>query len=269
MEELFFTAILIMVPLSIIAGILGTFMVWKRISYFGDTLSHSALLAISINSLSNYLPNTVAILVISVLFSLVLVKVHISQDVALSILNTGSIGLSVFIVTAFPEIFRLRINNVLFGDILLVSDVEVFFLYLIAVLVGVLFLLKWREWVLIAINENTAKIKGIKVLYTKIEFVVILSLFISFAIDIVGALLTTALLVIPAAIARLFSRTPLQMICLAMMFCFFGCISGLLLSMNIDSPTGVSIIVALLGLLFLSMGARRVISLFSLNSTNA
>jgi zinc transport system permease protein len=260
MEAFFFSLILVMLPISMIAGILGPFMIWKRISYFGDTLAHSALLAVSINSFSVYVPNIIAILIISILFSIILVKASLSQDVTLSILNTGSIGLSVFIITAFPNIFCLRINSILFGDILLVNCIEIIFLYLIALLVTVIFTFKWREWVMIAINENTAKIKGINVLYTKIEFIIVLALFISFAINIVGALLTTSLLILPAATARLFSRTPVQMILLSMFICFFGSILGLFLSTNLDSPTGVSIIVTLLIILIASFIVRYVIN---------
>lgn len=230
--------------MSIISGILGPFMLWKRLSYFSDTIAHSSLLAITLNSLVPYIPNIIMVFFASILFAGILIKVSYiySHDTILNIINSSSVAVAVLLLSTFPEVFQLNINHVLFGDILITNNLNMIILAFATVVIVGLTIFRWRSWLLVTINEDIARISGLNINLTKAEFIIILSFFISLAINMVGSLLITALLVIPAATARVFSDSPLKMIILATLICFLGNIGGLLTSIKINSPTGLTMI---------------------------
>jgi zinc transport system permease protein len=142
-----------------------------------------------------------------------------------------------------PLLLGFDVMTILFGDILSVSKKECLTLAIGSSIVLIIYACLWRKLVLVSLNEDLSQIECINVATTKYIFMLLLSVVIAFAIKVVGVLLT-ALLIIPAATARLLSKSPLQMTLLAMVIAIASVIAGLMMSMQWDLPTGPAIVLA-------------------------
>jgi zinc transport system permease protein len=132
----------------------------------------------------------------------------------------------------------------LFGDILAVNRTELVWIYVVAIIILSLFAYLWRSLLSISVHEELARTDGVSVSRTRFVFMLLLALTIAVAIKVVGILLITALLIIPAASARLFSSTPMQMVLLSVVFAMLSVVFGLGASLYWDVPTGPAIVVA-------------------------
>lgn len=232
-----------------VAGPLGSFVVWRRMAYFGDTLAHSALLGIAIGFLLDINLN-LAVIFCCVGLALVLVTLQrqrmVATDTLLGIMAHSALSLGL-VAVALLEI-RVDLMSYLFGDLLAVSQLDLFWIY--GGGIGVLILLKllWQPLLAITINEELAHVEGVNVPITRLILMLLIAVVIAIAMKIVGLLLITSLLIIPAAAARRFSSTPEQM---AIGAAIVGCLSvigGLALSWHFDTPAGPSVVVAALGI---------------------
>ena len=235
-----------------VAGPLGSFVVWRRMAYFGDTLAHSALLGISIGFLLDINLN-VAVIFCCVGLALVLVTLQrqrmVATDTLLGIMAHSALSLGL-VAVALLEI-RVDLMSYLFGDLLAVSEQDLYWVF--GGGVGVLLLLKllWQPLLAITINEELAHVEGVNVPITRLILMLLIAVVIAIAMKIVGLLLITSLLIIPAAAARKLARTPEQM---AMGAAGVGCMSvigGLTMSWHLDTPAGPSVVVASLAIFIL------------------
>ena len=140
----------------------------------------------------------------------------------------------------------------LFGDILAVSNTEITWIYAGAILILSTFVYLWRSLLSISVHEELAKTDGIPVSAIRFIFMLLLAMTIAGAIKMVGILLITAMLIIPAASARLFSKSPVQMVLLAILFAMLAVLFGLGGSFYWDVPTGPAIVVAAASMFFIS-----------------
>lgn len=228
-----------------VAGPLGSFVVWRRMAYFGDTLAHSALLGISIGFLLDINLN-IAVIFCCVGLALVLVTLQkqrmVATDTLLGIMAHSALSLGL-VAVALLEI-RVDLMSYLFGDLLAVSQQDLYWIF--GGGMGVLLLLKilWQPLLAITINEELAHVEGVNVPITRLILMLLIAVVIAIAMKIVGLLLITSLLIIPAAAARKLARTPEQM---AIGAACVGCISvigGLAMSWHFDTPAGPSVVVA-------------------------
>lgn len=232
-----------------VAGPLGSFVVWRRMAYFGDTLAHSALLGIAIGFLLDINLN-LAVIFCCVGLALVLVTLQrqrmVATDTLLGIMAHSALSLGL-VAVALLEI-RVDLMSYLFGDLLAVSQLDLFWIYGGGVGVLVLLKLLWQPLLAITINEELAHVEGVNVPITRLILMLLIAIVIAIAMKIVGLLLITSLLIIPAASARKFASTPEQM---AIGAAIVGCLSvmgGLALSWHFDTPAGPSVVVAALGI---------------------
>ncbi|MDD7804865.1 MAG: zinc ABC transporter permease subunit ZnuB [Endozoicomonas sp. (ex Botrylloides leachii)] len=239
---------------AVIAGPLGCFVVWRKMAYFGDTLSHSALLGVSLGLLFN-INLTLAIIVLSILLAIILSilqhKQKIASDTLLGILAHSALSLGL-IATSLANNIRVDLMGYLFGDLLAVNLQDIFWIYGGGVLVILTMIWLWRPLLAISIHSELAEVEGIPVQKVKMALTLILALVIAVAMKIVGVLLITSLLIIPPATAQRFARTPEQMAILASLFGMLGVSGGLAASWFIDTPTGPSIVVACFSFFILS-----------------
>ena len=253
MNQILFDSFLIVFALSIASGFLGPFIMWNKISYLGDAMAHSGLFALVISSAFCYLSDFFAIFVIAFCLSVTLIKVRHTRDTVLAVINSISIATAMFLLSAFPDVFNLEIDTVLFGDVLLVSHKEIIILYVICALILYLSVFNWRKWVVISMDRDFAKCMGINVRNAEIYIAFTLSVFVSFAVKIVGALLATSILILPSAAAKIFAKTPIHMILLSFLFCFLSSLCGIGISLAMDSSLGVSMIFAMSCVLILCL----------------
>ena len=241
--------------IALVAGPLGSFVVWRRMAYFGDTLAHSALLGVALGFLLGVNP-LIGVVGVCVALALALVGLQrrraLATDTVLGILSHSSLSLGL-VAIAFLETLRVDLVAYLFGDILSVTTGDLAWIYTggAAALGGLLLL--WRRLLAVTVDEDLARVEGMPVEALRLAFMLLIALVIAAAMKIVGILLITSLLIIPAAAARRFSRTPEAMAALASVFGIAAVLGGLLSSLNWDLPGGPSIVVAAAALFLTSL----------------
>ena len=232
--------------IALMAGPLGSFVVWRRMAYFGDTLAHSALLGVALGFLLGVNP-LIGVMGVCVALALALVGLQrhraLASDTLLGILSHSSLSLGL-VAIAFLETLRVDLISYLFGDILSVTPGDLAWIYGGgAVALGGLVLL-WRRLLAVTVDEDLARVEGMPVEALRLAFMLLIALVIAAAMKIVGILLITSLLIIPAAAARRFARTPEAMAVLASILGMVAVLGGLLASLNWDLPGGPSVVVA-------------------------
>ena len=248
LDDFFFRALLGGIGVAIVAGPVGCFIIWRRLAYFGDTLSHSALLGVAMALLLE-LNITLSVFFISLIVSLLLLllqkRASLSSDALLGLLAHATLAVGL-VVLAFMTWVRVDLMGFLFGDILAVTtnDLAVIWFGGMVVLIGLSFI--WRRLFAATVNYELAKAEGAKPDLTNIVFMVLVAAVIAVSMKLVGVLLITALLIIPAATARRFSTSPEHMAIIAAAIGALSVVVGLNGSLKWDTPAGPSIVVAAL-----------------------
>ncbi len=246
LDDFFIRAMLAGIGLALITGPIGCFIVWRRMAYFGDTMAHSALLGVGLAMLFD-LNIMVSVFLIAFSIAMLLVvlqKRHsLSADSLLGILSHATLAFGLVLV-AFMTWIRFDLMSLLFGDILAVSVSDLIAIYTGGALILAGLIKLWRPLLAATISEDIAQAEGLQPELHRTLFMVLLALLIAIAMKIVGILLITALLIIPAATARRFALSPEQMAIYAAFIGACSVIAGLFGSLNYDTPSGPSIVVA-------------------------
>jgi zinc transport system permease protein len=231
-------------------GMLGSFTILRQLSFFSDALGHSALMGISLGVLLGIDPTTVLI-PFALLFALgvnyLLEKTTLWTDALLNIIYSSSLAIAV-IILSFVGTYKGGLNNLLFGDILAVRELDLVLSTLLLVICTLFVGLTLRTQMLMTINESLAIARGVSVSAHRTAFVVLLSLVVCISIKAVGVLLISAFVVIPACASRLLSRTFTQHVVLSAMLGAGSAVLGMLLSALANLPSGPSIVVMQLAL---------------------
>ncbi len=244
-EPFFLRALAAALGVAVIAAPLGCFVVWRRMAYFGATLAHSALLGIALGILLGVSPtlgvaaSAIAIALIVTLFER---QRLIGRDTLLGILAHAGLALGL-VALSFIEGPRIDLMAALFGDVLAVSGADLAWIGGggVAVLAALAFL--WRPLLAVTLNEELARAEGVAVVAVQLGFMLTLAVTIAIAMKVVGILLIVSLLIIPAATARRFARTPEQMALGAAAVGALSAFGGLAASLQWDTPAGPSIVV--------------------------
>ncbi len=251
--DFFWRAMLGGLGIALVAGPLGCFVVWRRMAYFGDTLAHSALLGVALGFLF-HLPLNLGIALTCVGLALVLVVLarnrSLATDTLLGILAHSALAIGLVTLSFMPDV-RVDLNAYLFGDLLAMTRRDLMWIYGgVVVVLGLLFRL-WRGLLMSTIHEELARVEGVPVERLRLTLMLMFSLVIAIAMKIVGVLLITALLIIPAATARRLASSPERMVVLAVVAGLVAVTGGLTLSWEVDSPAGPSIVVTAFALFLL------------------
>ncbi len=242
-ESLFLTSLLAGIGLALMVAPLSCVVVWQKMAYLGDTMAHAALPGIVFAVLFQVnITISVFITVCFVAVNLEIIKRYhsLSNDVILGILAHCALAIGI-ILWVFFEI-KLDLHSLLFGDILAVTSRDIIFIYGAGILTGISVWFLWRSFLLMSLHPDFACAEGINLARTQMFFIILLALVIAIAMQLVGVLLTTTFLIIPAATARKFAQTPEQMVALAALFGVLAVFIGLLGSFTIDIPSGPTII---------------------------
>lgn len=240
--------------IALIAAPLGCFVVWRRMAYFGDALSHSALLGIALGLLVR-VDTILTVALVGAAMALLLLLLRrrgrLANDTALGLLSHGALGLGL-LVLSFMEGLRLDLLGYLFGDILAISRQQLLVIAALGVLVMIVLLAIWRRLLLSSVDADLAAAEGRSGGLVEVVFLLLLALVVASAMKLVGVLLITALLLLPAAAARGLAHTPERMVLLASGFGVAAVVGGLEASFVWDTPSGPSIVVAALVLFVLA-----------------
>lgn len=255
MPDFLLLALIAGLAVALVAGPLGAFAVWRRMAYFGDTLAHSALLGVTFGLLLDINLN-LAVALGCLTLALILVglqhKRFLATDTLLGILAHSTLALGLICVSLFTE-NRIDLLAYLFGDILSVSFSDVLTISIISFCVCIALIFLWRPLLSITVHEELALVEGVAVTAVRTALMLLMALVIAIAMKIVGVLLITALMIIPAAAARRLSRSPESMAILASLLGCVAVILGLAASWFWDTPAGPSIVLASTGLFVLAL----------------
>ena len=258
-DDFFTRALIAGIGIAIVTGPLGCLVIWRRLSYFGDTLAHSALLgvtlayAFSINiSLSVFIiSGTVALLLISLQK-----RTKLAGDSLLGLLAHSSLAIGLVLI-GFLSSIRFDLMGLLFGDILAVTTQDILIIWFGGLIIlGILFYI-WKSIFAATGNYDLAAAEGMKPDLSNFIFTILLAGVIAISIKMIGALLITGLLLIPAATARSLSNNPFQMVILSILVGITSVITGLFGSLELNTASGPSIVVAALVLFILSISFNK------------
>lgn len=250
LEQALILAILGGIGVAAAAGPLGTFIVWKRMAYFGDSLAHSALLGIGLG-LFLHIDLTIAVLATSFLYACTLMTLQksniYSKDTLMGLMAHGALATGL-VVLAFAVHDQGHSDHVHLEEFLLGNVMELEKSQVITIIAGALAALAylsrlWRPLLLLTVHEDIAKVEGVKVERVQFQFILLLSVLVALAVQVVGVLLVTSLLIIPAATARRLIATPESMAILSGVIGIFAVIAGIFTSQTFATPPGPTIVV--------------------------
>lgn len=265
LDDFLVRAFLAGVGFATLAGPIGTFVVWRRMAYFGETLAHAALLGVALAFIfdTSVFLGVFALSAIAVLVLAALQRraIYLARDTLLGVLATGTLALGVILASFVPAV-RLDLVEYLFGDILAVSRGDLLWIYGGGVVAAAALVSIWRPLVAATVHDDLARVEGVATERVDLVFLLLLAVVVAAAIKIVGLLLIVALLIVPAAAARPWAGTPEAMALFAALAGVAAVASGIGASAAWDLPAGPAIVVAALlvfglSLVFGKWGRRR------------
>lgn len=244
--------------IAAIAGPLGSFVVWRRMAYFGDTLAHASLMGLALGFLLDvnlYLALTVCCLALAILLVTLQRQQQVATDTLLGILAHSSLSLGL-VAVSFLDNVRIDLMSYLFGDLLAVTAQDLAYIYLGVIVVATVLGFFWRSLLSTTVNEDLAAVEGHNVDLMRLILMLMVGLVIAIGMKFVGALIMTSLLIIPAATARRFAKAPEQMALFASLIGSIAVLLGLTLSWHYDTPAGPSVVISATAMFMLSQLMR-------------
>lgn len=258
LDDFLMRAALAGVGVTFATGPLGSFVVWRRMAYFGDATAHAAILGVALAfglGLPVYAGTLAVALAMAVLVAWLAGRGQ-SVDTVLGVLAHSALAFGL-VVASFVAGLRVDLSAFLFGDILAVSRGDIVVIWGGAAVVLGLLLWRWQALLTATVNEELATASGLNPRAERLALTLALALTVAVAIKIVGALLIAALLIIPAAAARRFARVPETMAVGAVIAGVVSVLAGLWASLTWDTPAGPSIVAASAVIFALSLMVRR------------
>jgi len=261
LDDFFTRALIAGIGVALAAGPLGCFIVWRRMAYFGDTISHSALLGVALGFLAD-VNLILAVFLVAALVAVGLMVMQrantLSSDSILGILSHSTLAIGLVIV-AFMTWLRIDLMAYLFGDILAVTTQDIAIIYGGGAAALAILALIWTRLLADTVSFDVARAEGLRPEAARFIFMLLVAAVVALTMKVVGILLITALLIIPGAAARNFAATPETMALIAAGIGVAGIVGGLHGSLYFDTPAGPTIVVAAL-LLFVASMAMRVVT---------
>ena len=255
LDDFLFRALIAGIGIALVTGPLGCFVVWRRLSFFGDTLAHSALLGV-ILSVSFDINISLSIFTVSSLVALLLLRLqkttYLANDALLGLLSHSSLAIGL-VILGFLSFIRFDIMGVLFGDILSVNINDLLAIWLGGALILLVLWFIWKPLFASTVNYELAEAEGMKPERMNAIFTILLAALIAIAIKMVGLLLITGMLIIPTAMARNLSNNPKQMVIFSVIGGLLSVLIGLYASFEINTSSGPTIVTVALLLFILSL----------------
>ncbi len=255
LDDFIVRAIIAGIGIALITGPLGCFVVWRRLSFFGDTLAHSALLGVLI-SITLDINVSLTIFVVASLVAILLLRLerttNLAGDSLLGLISHSSLAIGL-VILGFLSFIRFDVMGVLFGDILSVNSNDLLVIWIGGALILVVLSYIWKPLFASTVNYELAEAEGMKPERVNAIFTILLAALIAISIKMIGVLLITGLLIIPTAMARNLSDNPRQMVILSIIGGLLSVLIGLYASFEINTSSGPSIVVVALILFILSL----------------
>jgi zinc transport system permease protein len=242
LDDFMARAILAAVGTASACGTLGCFVVWRRMAYFGDATAHAAILGVALALLfSVSIP--LGVLIVAVAMALLVGSLSgstITPDSLLGVLSHSALALGLVSVSLMPSA-RVDLDAYLFGDILVVSSFDLGVIWGGAIVVCAILAWRWQALLSGILSSDLAYAAGLNPKRDRMLLMILVAAVVAVSIKVVGALLITAMLIIPAA-ARLIARGPEAMAGYATLIGVIAAIGGLYAARALGTPAGPSII---------------------------
>ncbi|MDO8332028.1 MAG: metal ABC transporter permease [Fluviicoccus sp.] len=229
---------------ALMAAPLGCLLVWRRLSFFGDSLAHATLLGAGL-SLLFHIPVWGGILGVCTLLALMLAgllnRSRLPSDALLTLLSATTLSAGLIAIRFNPGA-PVDLQAWLFGDLLALTPADLPLLAGGTALILGIVAAFWQPFVLATLDERLAAVEGAPVVRLRILLLLLLALAVTLAMKVAGSLLITALLVIPPLAVRPLARQPAAMALLAALAGVLAVSGGLLASFQWDAPVGPSIV---------------------------
>jgi len=261
LDDFLLRAVLAGLIMVVIAAPMGCLMVWQRLAFLSDTLGHAAVLGVGLGLMLQLEPIfgvlAVALVIVFSLSRVSSFNSALSETTLAIISHTGLAG-GIILVGLLPGP-TVNLEAILFGDLLATTSADLLNLLLTTVALLVLLLRHWRAFVAVSVSREIAQAEGIEVRRIQFLMYIMIALLVAVMMKVMGVLLIAAMLVIPTSSARLFSRSPEQMVYISGLYGLFALGGGITSSFHFDWQTGPAIVVSATVLLLLTLAVTRVI----------
>ncbi len=245
MSELLLKALIAGGVIAIAAAPLGCLVVWRRMAYFGDATSHAGLLGIVLGTaLGINLSLGVALLaaLMAIAVTVATRRGRYAVDTILGVFAHSALAIGLVAAALVPGV-RLDVEQTLIGDILFLTWDEIIFMAVGGAVILLVILWRWRDLLNATLHPDLMVAEGGKIILDRLFLTLTLALFVALAMKLIGVLLITAMLILPAAAARPVARSPEAMVGLSMMIGLMSVVAGIWFSWTTDAPAGPSIVV--------------------------
>ena len=242
-----------------IAAPMGCLMVWQRLAFLSDTLGHAAVMGVGLGLLLEVTP-VFGVLAVALLIVFSLNRVNsfnsaLSETTLAIISHTGLAG-GIILVGLLPA-QAVNLEAILFGDLLATTSADLIRLLVTTVVLLLLLLHHWRSFVAVSVSREIAQAEGIEVRKVQLLMYIMIALLVAVMMKVMGVLLIAAMLVIPTSSARLFSRSPEQMVAVSALYGLGALAGGISSSFHFDWQTGPAIVVSATLLLLITLAITR------------
>ena len=247
---------------SIGCGIIGTYVVVKRIGFLAGGIAHTVLAGMGIAYFlggSLMLGAVIAALISAVLIGLIKLRWHQDEDILIAAFWSVGMAIGILFISRTPG-YNIDLMSYLFGNILLVTKQDLLFMLLLDIAIITTVTAFYKQFLATAFDEDFAGLRGVRVEAIYILMLCVIALTVVLLINIVGLILVIALLILPAAAAAQFAGSIARMMIIAIILSMVTTVSGLLLSYAPDLPSGSTIIVVAGVVYLISLLLRRALT---------
>lgn len=244
-----------------VAAPMGCLMVWQRLAFLSDTLGHAAVFGVGLGILFGLLPIFgVLAVVLVIVFSLSQVTSfnNALSETTLAIISHTGLAAGVILLGVMPA-QSVNLEAILFGDLLATTKTDLLHLAFTTVFLLIILLQHWRAFVAVSVSREIAQAEGVPVRKVQFLMYALIALLVAVMMQVMGVLLIGAMLVIPTASARLFSRSPEQMVLISGVFGLAALTGGITGSYHFDWQTGPSIVISATVLLLITLGLGKIL----------
>jgi zinc transport system permease protein len=248
-------AVIATVMVGILCPFVGNFVILRKMSFFSDAISHSAFAGIAVGALLGIdfsLSSIVFSILIAFFIAYLSERTKLSNDTVIGIAFSGSIAGGMLVIGMLKG-YRTDIFSFLFGDILAITNIDLMLLFSVSIvsITTILFFLK--PFLQITFNRDLAKVEGVNVRFFEYLLFLLIAIIVTVSLKIVGIILVTSLLIVPAAAAKNLASSMKDLFGLS---CVFGLISGIIglsASVYLNTSSGPTIVLVSIGIFFLTM----------------
>lgn len=252
-------ALLASVMVGVLCPFVGNFVVLRRMSFFSDAISHSAFAGIAAGALLGIdlsLSSVIVAMLIALLIAFLSEKTTLSHDTIIGVAFSGAIA-SGMLVIGMLKGYRADLFAFLFGDILAITDRDLLLILLVSIVTITLLLVFLKPFLQITFNRDLARVEGVNVRFFEYLLFLIIAIVITVSLKIVGIILVTSLMIVPAASAKNLASSMKRLFVLSCIFGVVSGITGLLGSIYLNSSSGPTIVLVSIGIFFLTLLKRK------------